>query len=135
MKRSLCFLLLVPVFIVGCGGGGGGAVAVTPSTFAGSWAGTWTSASLGQNGTSTITVASDGTVAGTVHNNTSNSNGTIAGSIDNSGNVTGSAQYPGQAATSLSGTLTLNGQGHLAGNLIQNVGGTNHGITYDLIKQ
>jgi len=136
MKRiSVIMALLSLLFVVmGCGGGGGSDNS-TPSPFAGRWRGNWNSAALSQNGTADVTIATNGALTGTIHNNQSGSNGTVSGSISNSGQVSGTAQYPGQQATSISGTMTINGQGHLVGNLVQRINNTNYDVSFDLTKQ
>jgi len=135
MKRISVILALLSLIFVVFGCGGGGSDNSTPSPFAGRWLGNWNSAALSQNGTADVTIATNGALTGTIHNNQSGSNGTESGSISNAGQVSGTAQYPGQQATSISGTMTINGQGHLVGNLVQRINNTNYDVSSDLVKQ
>lgn len=126
MRRA--YLCLLALTIISCGGGGGGAA----SPFAGNFIGTWDAPGIPDNGTANVTVATNGTLNGSVHDNGTNANGVVSGTIANNGTVNGAVQYPGQQPSSLVGTLTLNVQNHLVGTLTQD--GT-WAINFDLVKQ
>lgn len=131
MKKRIALLFLV-CFAFGCGGGGGSS---TPSPFQGTWIGTWDSPSAGANGTANITIALNGQVTGTVHDNVANADGTVTGSISNSGNVNAQVQYPPNPSNQLTGALSIAQNGHLTGNLIQHVGQSDFGVSFDLTPQ
>lgn len=135
--KAIYFLLLCATsfLLVGCGGGGGGGSEVSNSPFAGQWRGTWASPSTDDAGTATITVATNGAMTGTMHNNRTGNDGTMNATAKNSGSVSGKAQYPGSDPIGLSGTVTINGSGHLIGNLTQSISGANYPLSFDLQPQ
>jgi hypothetical protein len=120
MLRKLCISLIVVACAVGCGGGGGGGSS-TPSPFAGQWAGTYTSP--GNDGTLGLTVGNNGSFTGNVHDNGADADGTFNGSVNNNGGINATVHYSGSPDTTVSGTVTINGSGHMVGNLTQNFGG------------
>lgn len=113
---------MAALFVAGCGGTGTG-TGITNSVFAGTYVGTWTN-TLSANGPGTITVAADGTFAGTLHDNVSSTDNTVDAVIDNAGNVNGSIVIPGPTVYSFAGTLALNGSNQLTGTLNETNGGT-----------
>lgn len=118
--------------ILACGGGGNEAL-ITDSPFAGQWQGTWNSAGLAQSGTSSVSIGTNGNAVGTTHNNQTNGDGTLTGTVTNAGQFTGVAQYPGQQATPMSGTMSLSLSGKtLTGNLVQLINGVNHATVFTL---
>jgi hypothetical protein len=125
MRKYLVALALT--VLVGCGGGGSS----TPNPFAGQFIGTWTAPSIPDTGTANVTVASNGSVAGTSHDNGANADGSIVGTINANGNFNGTVTYPGFQPSPMSGTLAINGQNHLVGTVIVNSTATN----FDLVKQ
>ena len=129
MKRTALLVALITI----CACGGGGNAIPTPSPFAGTWAGTYATPSVAQNGTATITISIDGTVAGSGHNNTTGNNFTMAGAITNGGVVAGS--LGGGLTGTLNGTLAIAGNGHLTGSIIQTVGAQSATSNFDLTKQ
>lgn len=136
-RRLICLAApLAALFLLsGCGGGGGGGGSSLPSPFAGTWVGTWDAPSLSDDGTASITVATNGKVTGTTHDNGTDEDGTLSGSINNSGVFSGKAVYAGSPAINLNGTLGINGSGHLTGNVTQSQGSFSAPLTFDLIKQ
>lgn len=107
--------------LAGCGGGSS-----TPSPFAGTWSGTFTSPANGnisaQNGTVQVTIATNGATTGIVDNLTTNANATVSGSIANTGTANFTYTYPGATYTA-SGTVAINGQGQLTG-ILQSFSGS-----------
>ena len=136
MKRTLTLSIAALTFVAltGCGGSTDSDSNGTPSPFAGNWTGTWNSVSLGQNGTATVNISENGDVAGTTNNTTLGITGTLDGTISEDGTVTGTVQYPGSSATNANGTWSINGAGHIVGNLNQTVGGTSHPISFDMTR-
>ena len=117
----------------GCGGGGGNdnsSSTPTNSPFAGSYIGTFNTTNP-QSGTLNVTVATNGTLTGSGHNNTVGQDETISGTITNVGAVNVTFTYPTFSA-SASGTVAVASNGHLAGTFTQSGGGS---VTIDLVKQ
>jgi hypothetical protein len=129
MKLITLVLLFVALVLSGCGGGG----ADTPNPLAGSYSGTWESAS-GQNGTATVTISTSGSVLGDITNTTYNlSGGVLKGSVDSSGNFVGTSQYPGDSKTTIRSTFVLTGSG-ISGNMVQTYGGVDYSGTLTLTR-
>lgn len=128
----IMFGLLALLALAGCGGGDDTTAA--PSRFGGRWAGTWTGAT--QSGTLDVTVAQNGTITGSVVNNTLRINGTVAGNVNSADFVTSTYTYPGAAPVHVDGTVSLQPNGHWSGTGTEVQSGTNLGtVTVDLIKQ
>jgi hypothetical protein len=127
-------LLLLSFALVGCGGGGATTVANSP--FAGTYIGTFT-VSDGEAGTANLTAATNGTIAGTIHNTTLVADGSISGNIQNNGTVSGAYQYTNEPAVGFSGTWALTNQQppHLTGTVTSTVGNQTLSSTYDLVRQ
>ncbi len=132
MRSGLVIAVLVLAFAVtGCGGGGGGSsTPATSSPFAGNYVGTF-STSNSQSGTLNVTVATNGTLTGSGHNNTIGQDETASGSVTNAGAANVTFTYPSFSA-SVSGTVAFASNGHLDGTLAQSSGGS---VTIDLVKQ
>lgn len=132
--RNFVALLSLLLVVLGCGGSG----TLTHSPFEGQWAGTWESASLGEDGTVDMTIASNGAMTGAVRDQFGDT-ASLSGRVNNAGQVSGTVQYPGMQAVSLSGTLTFNQQGRLVGTfrLTARVDGTNytHDASFNLTRQ
>ena len=109
---AIVLAVVIAAVVVGCGGGGGSET----SPFAGQWQGSWVDAGNAQSGTVSLTIGTDGSMSGSIHNDTLSLDGTASGSISRSGQVAGAYAYPGQTYTT-SGTLIVNGAGHLVGTL------------------
>ena len=119
--------------LAGCGGGGGNdnnSSTPTNSPFVGNYIGTFNTTNP-QSGTLNVTVATNGMLTGSGHNNTVGQNETISGSITNVGAVNVNFTYPTFSA-SASGTVAVASNGHLAGTLTQSGGSS---VTIDLVKQ
>lgn len=129
--RNFVALLSLLLVVMGCGGSG----TLTPSPFAGQWAGTWDQPTLDLDGTANLAIANDGSVAGTVRINQLAVTGTLGGRISNAGQVSGTVQYPGELPMGLSGTMTINQQGQLVGDLIQRIAGSDHAVSFNLTRQ
>lgn len=111
MRIAVCVVMLLGATILaGCGGGGGS----SPSPFAGSWSGTWVDAANAQNGTLDVTIGTDGRLSGSIHNSTLGMDGTASGTVRNSGQINTTYVYPSGTYTA-SGTIAINGSGHLVG--------------------
>ena len=136
MNKYFAFLILGCVALVGCGGSSGGGIspASQPSHFASRWAGVWTSATNGSNGSATITVGPSGSIVGTTHDNGAAADGALQGSINSAGQITGTVQFVGLTAT-LSGTLSINQAGDLVGDLTETRSSSSITITVNLQKQ
>ena len=119
--------------LAGCGGGGGNdnsSPTTTNSPFAGTYVGTFRTTNP-QSGTLNVTVASNGTLTGSGHNDTIGQNETISGSVTNAGATSVTFTYPTFSA-SANGTVAVASNGHLDGTLTQSSGGS---VTIDLVKQ
>ncbi len=136
MKRlttAVAAASLGAVVLAGCGGGGGNndsSSTPTNSPFAGNYVGTFNTTNP-QSGTLNVTVATNGTLTGSGHNNTSGQDETVSGSINNAGTVNVTFTYPTFSA-SASGIVAATSNGHIAGTLTQSGGGS---VTIDLVKQ
>lgn len=119
------------MFIVGCGGSPNNLF----NPFEGSYSGAWTSQELSQSGATQVTIARDGVVTGTVTETSSGSVAVLEGNITSSGVISCTVQYPGQAASTLFGTLQADVDGNLSGDLIQNINGTDYVVSYTYQKQ
>ena len=124
-------ILVATLGVVGCGGSG----AHSTSPFIGTYAGTWVAPSLNDNGTAILTIASDGSLTGTLHDDVSLSDATVSGTLSSSGVTHATVVYAGPATSTLTGTVALGSQGQLSGNLIQTEGGNSVGVTFALVKQ
>lgn len=123
MRRVLAFALLGSVtaaMLSGCGGNSLIA-AVTGSPFIGSYKGTFTT-DKGQSGSTSFTVATGGSFAGQMHNDTTGLDGSLSGSIDDAGNFSGTVAYA-SGAIGLTGPVTLTNSKHLDGTLQVMAGG------------
>lgn len=134
MARNKAFAIIVAVLlIVGCGGSGG--TGITNSPFAGSYAGTWDSPATGQSGTAAISIATNGRVTGsTTITSGGSGTGSVTGVIQNTGQISGSIQYPGEPKSTFSGTLSADPNGNLTGVLIQRINGVDYPVTFALTK-
>jgi hypothetical protein len=123
------------VAVVGCGGGNSGNGGnAGPSPFGGTWIGTWADAV--QSGTLNVTVVQDGTITGTVVNNTLGITGTVGGSTTNAGVVTSTYNYPGRPIIQANGNVAIAQNGHWTGSVTEIASGHTLGVaTLDLIKQ
>ncbi|MCA1596125.1 MAG: hypothetical protein LC772_06840 [Chloroflexi bacterium] len=135
MNRTIAGLTsaLIAAGLWGCGGGGS-TPAITNSPFAGHYVGTFNDTTAGQSGTLNITVAADGTIAGTSDNTTAGVNSTITGSVSNAGTDTLVFTFPGGQETA-SGTVAFDSQGHLAGNESLRYNGNTDSATFNLVRQ
>jgi len=136
MKRILIFAALACVVgfgTFGCGGSSSGTVTTSP--YLGSYSGTFTT-SKGQTGTAEFSVASNGDVSGTLHNNTTGQTGTINGSVDSSGNVNITSTYS-SGSTKDTGTVSINPTTRiLSGTLTEYMnGGVYDSITLQVMLQ
>jgi hypothetical protein len=121
----------------GCGslsklGSGSAAVA---SSFGGHWSGPWTDSS-GHHGTLDVVVGTDGKLTGTVVDTTAATTGSVTGSTSNSGSLTATETYPSSPTVTLTGTVSIAANGHMAGALQTSVPGQPSGSgSFDLVKQ
>lgn len=116
-------LLLTIIALVGCGGGG----TSTPNPYAGSYSGVWWAPGYPNEGESTITIDSEGRLTGTTSDTyTETYGGTLRGRVSTNGHFDVQVQYPGEPATSASGSFSYSQTGTLIGNGIQQFG---NGIT------
>lgn len=129
MKHKLASIVAFAALLaIGCGGGG----VTTPSPFAGTYNGTWSSTALNDSGTVSVTVLSDGDATGSLTDTGQGvGGGVLLGHVDNNGSFSGTSQYPGQAKTTMTGALSLVGN-TLTGNMIQSMGGNNYAVTFTM---
>ena len=80
-------------------------VVSSSNPYAGTWAGPWVIQSLPQNGSATVVISSNGTLAGTIQNITLGQTGTLTCFVDSFGNYSGKVDYPGQSSTAIAGAL------------------------------
>lgn len=118
--------------LAGCGGSGGSAVSNSP--FAGRWVGTFSVPSTADSGAFSASIATNGTLTATTHDNAANADGTVSGTIDNGGSFSGTSQYPGQPKSDLTGTFVKSGN-TLTGDLTQSFNGNSVGLTVTMTKQ
>lgn len=133
MTKIYAFFALACLALAGCGGNGTTA-AQGGNPYAGSYAGDWSSASLGVSGTANMTISSAGVLMGQIQNTTNKTSGSLSGNISNTGQVLGAVLYNGQPSYTLSGTLSLN-QGVLSGNLIEQIQGKNESFQFTFQQQ
>lgn len=124
MKQyTVLSILALTVSLAGCGGGGGstpGAVAQQPaptptiqtphpvsanSAFAGTWAGPFVAGD--QQGTTTVTIATDGTAHGTLINTTAGMRGTMQGTVNDGGNALYQVRWQDGSFANVSGAVNL----------------------------
>ncbi len=135
MKRTLAISILVlsiATALTGCGGStsdGPGA----PSPYRGNWSGTWASSGFGGSGTANVNISESGVITGTTTHTASGSVGDVNGTISDDGTVEGTVQYPGQELLEANGTWTINGAGHIVGELGRS-DGTGNRIAFDLAE-
>lgn len=134
LLSSLSLLVAGLFAIGGCGGGGGSAPIIPPNPFSGTFVGPFTT-DHGQSGTATWVIDVAGNVTGTMANDTLGATGTSNGTIDKTGTASISLEYPGQAASIMAGTLSLNLQGHLVGPLVATFQTRTIQTTFDLTPQ
>jgi hypothetical protein len=127
--RKLILLAAMAAVVVGCGGNGENPPAYP---FTGTWAGTWESAELDQGGDATATISPNGTVTGIISNDVLGADAELEGTISATGQVVGTATYPDMEPMPLTGTVHINGQGHLVGELDQQFGEGTVGIALDV---
>lgn len=131
MIGLVCAAAALLVAMAGCGGGGGSSA--TPSPFVGHWVGTWVS-DAADTGTANVTVSASGAITGLSHDNGAALDGGVAGTITNAGTTSITTTYTGLPAVPWTGTLTVQGNGHLAGAVTAG-GGYVGTCTFDLVKQ
>lgn len=135
MKARFLAPALLMLALFGCGGSSDTGGSGTPHPYAGTWTGTWDAPTLSADGTIVVTVSNNGSVVGSLRNNTTSENGIIDGDVDTAGNFIGTAQYPSTSVISLAGTLTLDTTtGVLTGNLTQTIGASTEPLTITVTK-
>ncbi|MFI5385645.1 MAG: hypothetical protein ACHQ50_05930 [Fimbriimonadales bacterium] len=128
------FVAMVAVAAVGCAGAGG--FQGGPNQFAGDYAGTWVFSKSGANGPATITITTGNLFSGTFHDDVQSIDNAVDATIKNSGDVFGTFTPTGASAITISGTLTIDSQGHFSGTLQETDSGNRIGqISIDLVKQ
>lgn len=120
-------LVMTGVFAGCCGSGGSSDD--TPSgdmsgasngidRFAGSWLGQWSDPVMKQSGANMLTIGTDGTMTGTVKNDTMSLVGALTGQIDATGAMSYTYSYPGQIYTA-KGTCSIAATGNMLCNTTQ----------------
>jgi hypothetical protein len=127
--------LIALLVAAGCGSLGKSSSGTSP--FSGHWAGPWAdTASTGDHGTMDLVVGTDGKLTGTDTDTTAGRTGPVTGVISSTGAVTATVTYPGMPAVSVTGTVAVAANGHLAGAVQSAVTGqTTTPSTFDLVKQ
>lgn len=121
MKRILAISLL-GAMLTACGGSGD--TGLLPSTYRGSWTGTWSSSDANDRGNIAFTVANDGSVSGTITDKLGAS-GTLGGFINKSGSLTAVGSFTAGANMVIGGTVTTSGS-----RLVGSYSYTRLGVTY-----
>lgn len=130
-------MLFATAFLSGCNTRGDGTDPIpTPNPFAGSFSGTWTCASLGQNGTITMQIPTSGSCTGEfVSLNPAKTGGVIAGDVSSTGVVVFTVTYPGTVPFSCSGLFALAGdKTKIDGTVTQLVNGVANAVTIHMTK-
>lgn len=113
---------------------GSGSAAVT-SSFGGHWSGPWSDSS-GHQGTLDVVVGTDGKLTGTVVDTTAGLTGSITGAANNTGSLTLTETYPSGPTVTMTGTVSISANGHMAGAVQTSVPGQPGGSgSFDLVKQ
>jgi len=86
--------------------------------FAGSWLGEWSDPVMKQSGVHMFTIGTDGSLSGTIKNETLSLVGTATGRIDETGALSYTYSYPGQVYTA-KGTCSIAANGHMLCNTTQ----------------
>jgi hypothetical protein len=109
--------------------------ATVTSSFGGHWSGPWSDAS-GHHGTLDVVVGTDGKLTGTVVDTTASITGSVTGAATNTGSLTATETYPSGPTVSVTGTVSIGANGHLAGAMQTSVPGQPNGSgSFDLVKQ
>lgn len=120
MKRLL-LLSLALVAVVGCGGNSGS----NPVRYEGTYTGTWVNLENGEDqGTSTWTIESDGTVDGQDFDPGRETTFHVQGRIQSNGALTSTSTPTSGEPASLNGTLSFNNANQLTGTLVWSAEGT-----------
>ena len=125
------------LLVVGCGGLGksGSGSSSVASSFGGHWSGPWNDSS-GHRGTLDIVVGTDGKLTGTVVDTTAGTTGSVTGSTSNSGSLTATETYPSGLTVTMTGTVSIGANGHMAGAVQTSVPGQPNGSgSFELVKQ
>ena len=86
--------------------------------FAGSWLGVWSDPVVKQEGKNMFTIGTDGSLSGTVSNETMSLVGTAKGRIEETGAFSYTYSYPGEIYTA-KGTCSIASNGHMLCNTTQ----------------
>ncbi len=125
--RLICGAALL-ITLSACGGS-----FAAHSVFAGIWSGTFSTASNSQTGTISIQIDQGGAGNGTGTNTTLGHTFDISGFIEDNGQISW-AKSNGETG-SFDGTLTIDGNGHLVGTVVQTTGATSVDSVIDLTPQ
>lgn len=132
MRKVLALSALV--LVVACGGGG--EANTKPWRFIGSWAGTWSSSSLGHSGTMTLDIDGSGNVLGTSTNTTTGQTGGVVDvQLDTYGAFNGTEKYPGQGPIIFNGTLVTQDSNNLSAQFNRQINGVDHAGTGSFVRQ
>lgn len=103
--------------------------------YAGSWAGSWTVVSMGQTGSISFVIASNGSMTGTIKNATLGNTGTMTATVDDNGNFSGRVDYRRQRPTAISGTLGDPGSDMVVSSFVQTANATDYAGTFKMSRQ
>jgi hypothetical protein len=147
MKKQCCggkaLIVLSLVGLAAAGGCGtlsslsklGSSNSKVASTFGGHWAGPWTD-SAGHQGTLDVVVGTDGKLTGSVVDTTASKTGSVTGATTNNGGLTATEAYPAGPTVTVTGTVSIGANGHMAGAMQTSVPGQPNGSgSFDLVKQ
>ena len=126
MRRCFAIGILASIVLAGCGGGG-----TSVNALRGNWNGTWVSPTTSDTGTANIVIGGDGKLGGSTFDTGAGASGVVSGTVSGSGHVSGFVRYPG-LATSIDGTMFIDGAGHLRGQVNQFDGTNTIVINFDL---
>ena len=101
------------------------------SPFTGRWDGTSSQTTPADGGTVTLAVAGNGDTSGDVFDSDLNEEATVAGTMTNGGVINFTVKFASVTET-WSGTLSINGQGHLVGTVTVSGNGSPTTMTLDL---
>ena len=103
--------------------------------YAGSWSGSWAATSMGQTGSISFVIATNGSMTGTIKNATLGNTGTMTATVDDNGNFSGRVDYRRQRPTAITGTLGDPGSDLVVSSFVQTANATDYAGTFKMSRQ
>jgi len=125
--KHFALVALLGALIVGCGGAGD--TSRLPSLYLGSWSGTWNSSDANDTGAISFTVATDGSMTGSI--TTKTGTGTLGGLIDKNGNLNAVASFTTGGNNMIIGGAVLMSSGRVSSNFSYVQMGVQYGGSFD----